>query len=303
MKKRGELVFAILFLLLFALPFVSSAQQQIIQTPTGDQQGQPKGAWESFVGILQSPAFWWGFVIFLLIIGAIIGIGFLIKWFLNFIKQNEHVFYKIRIEKMKLAKAQKRYPSKAWLHYEKNTPIRLVTKDALGKPHISQPVAYHRGDYTSHEGNIIIAFNMKGNEIMWVIPKVELLIIPNKKQLTIQTRNSEGQTETVTLTNLPTAKDLVQFNENEILIHAESICNSGFFYFPVVKTEDGQVIDLSIPIYASMKDVAVGNLLFDQTHEFVQIAKKSVDMNPHLRYDMKRSDTNQSIEVPSGSPS
>jgi hypothetical protein len=298
MKKGVNLVFTILFLMLIAVPFVSSAQQ-IIQTQAGDQ-AQPKGAWASFVAILKSPAFWWGFVIFLLIVGAIIGIGFFIRWLIKFIKQNEHVFYKIRIEKMKLAKAQKTYTSKAWLHYEKNTPIRLVRKNADGKPYITKPIAYHRGDYTSHEGNIIIAFNMKGNEVLWFIPKTELLIIPNRKSVNIQTKNSKGVIETVKLDNLPTAKDLVQFNENEILIHAESICNTGFFYVPVVKTKEGQIIDLSVPVYLSLKDVALGNLLFDQTDEFVQIAKKSVDMNPNLRYDIKRSDTNQSIEVPSG---
>jgi hypothetical protein len=300
MKKGANLVFTILFLaLLFGIPLVSSAQQ-VIQVPTGDQPAKPKGAWDSFVSILKSPAFWWGLFIFLLIIGAIIGIGFFIKWLIGFIKQGDDVFYKIRKEKMKLAKAQKTYPSKAWLKYEKNTPIRLMRKNSEGKAYLTKPIAYHRGDYTSHEGNIVIAFNMKGNEIMWVIPKTELLIIPNRKEINIDTRDAEGKSITVRLKNIPTAKDLVQFNENEIILHAESICNTGYFYVPVVKTENGEVLDLSIPTYATLKEVAIGNLLFEQTHEFVQVAKKSINMNPNLTYDIKRSDSNQSIEVPTG---
>jgi hypothetical protein len=300
MKKGSYLVLsAIFFLMLLSIPFVHSAQEQIIQVPT-DQKPASKNPFDSTIAFFKMPLVWWIIGIFLLVLLFGVGIFFFVRWIVKFLKQREDIFYRIRQEKLKLSKAQKTYPSTSWFHYEKNTPIRLLRQNADGKPFLTRPIAYHRGDYTTHEGNIVIAFNMKGNEIFWIIPRTELIVIPNKSKVEIQTRNSEGKTETITIDNLPTAKDIVQFNENEIILHAESICNTGYFYVPVVKTKEGKIIDLSVPVYSSFKAVALESLLYEQTDEFVKIAKKSIDLNPNLRYQIKSADANQSIEVPSG---
>jgi hypothetical protein len=89
----------------------------------------------------------------------------------------------------------------------------------------------------------------------------------------------------------------VQFNDNEILLYAEGISHTGQFFVPVLKTKDGKIIDLTTPIYQSLKDVVLNDYLYVQTTEFVAVAKKGIDMNPNLRYIQKTGDANQSVEA------
>jgi len=107
-----------------------------------------------------------------------------------------------------------------------------------------------------------------------------------------------GKTEKIEINNLPKATDVIKFNEDEILIYAESLSNVGMFYVPVLKAKDGKIIDLSLPVYQSLREVVMGEYLYSQTDEFTKIAKKSIDMNPSLRFQSKLSDSNQSVEIP-----
>jgi len=296
---KKEMIFVSIFLLLFlSIPFIQGATVVQVNEPT---KAPPKSFMQNFFSFLTSKFFIWTVVIFLIIIGLIFLIAFGIRWILGFIKQQNNIFFQMRSERLKLAKAQRRYNSKAWLKYTKNTPIRLAYHDEKGFLRISNPIAYHKGDYMSQEGNLVIAFNMDGNSNLFVFPRAELLIIPNKKEMKITTRDGTGKIKDIELKNIPTAKEIVQFNDNEILLYAKSITKAGNFYVPVLEAKDGSIIDLSTPVYASLKDVALGELLYEQTDLFSKVAKRSIDLNPHLRYQIKASDTNQSVEVPTGS--
>jgi hypothetical protein len=92
---------------------------------------------------------------------------------------------------------------------------------------------------------------------------------------------------------------MVQFNEGEIILYCRSISNLGYFYIPVLEAKDGKVIDFAMPVYTALRDVVMEEFLFEQTDEFSKVAKKSIDLNPNLRYYMKAGDQSQSIEVPS----
>jgi hypothetical protein len=295
---KKEMIFVSILLCIFlSIPLIYGATIVQVNEPT---KAPPKTFWQNFTAFLTSPFFIWTVIIFLIIIGLIFLIAFGIRWVMGFIKQQNNIFFQMRSERLKLAKAQRRYNSKAWLKYTKNTPIRLANKDEKGFLRISSPIAYHKGDYMSQEGNLVIAFNMDGNSNLFVLPRAELLIVPNKKEMTITVRDATGKTTDVELKNIPTAKDIVQFNDGEILLYAKSITKVGNFYVPVLEASDGSIIDLATPVYESLKDVSLGELLYEQTDLFSKVAKKSIDLNPHLRWNIKSSDSNQSVEVPTG---
>ena len=72
------------------------------------------------------------------------------------------------------------------------------------------------------------------------------------------------------------------------------------FCYPVLRGNDGQVIDMSLPTYQSLRDVVLGSYLYEQTDLFVKVAKKSIDLNPNIRSIQKVSDSSQSIDTKQG---
>ncbi|CAK0770710.1 hypothetical protein CCP3SC1AL1_520005 [Gammaproteobacteria bacterium] len=304
MKKEMRLGAVLIVLILFAffciMPIASAVEVIQVQEPNQPQVANP---FASIGAFFSSSFFWWllGILIIVIILG-VVGY-FLVKWAIKYIKLQNDMFYQIRKERIKLASAQKRLSSswtwwKCW-QYKQNPPIRLIRKDKDGKPQISSPVAYYRGDFQGHEGNLFISFNMKGNHYLWgLIPKTELLIIPDRKEMTIKIHKGRGETEDRKFENLPTVNDIVQFNPNEILLYADGISNTNYFYFPVLKTPNGKIIDLSMPIYAGMQELAVTEMMYSQTDMYAKSSKKIVELNPSVRYVSKTGDMNQSVEVP-----
>lgn len=288
----------LILMLILSIPLIFSAQTiQVAQ----EQPVEKKGFLAQSFGFLKSPIFWWIIFGILVVIAIIIGLFFLLRWLVKFLKARNNIFWQLRSHRIKLAKIHRRYPSKHFLKVEKNFPIRLV-REQEGRTIVSEPIAYHRGDYTSHEGNVIISMNMRFNKRWFILPITDLLIIPNKEQVEIEQRTEKGKTIKIVIENLPQAKDIIQFNENEILIYADSLSNIGSggneFYVPVLKAKDGKIINLSLPVYQSLKEVILGDYLIEQTDEFVKVAKKSIDLNPNLRYQVKAGDSSQSIEIP-----
>ena len=290
-----------IILLILSIPIITSAQ--VVQVQQDQPPAQKQGFFSKTFGFLKSPIFWLimlGFIVFLLII---IGIFFLVRWLIKFLKSRSNIFWNLRSQRIKLAKIHKRYPSSThFFKVEKNTPIRLVKKNN-GRLFVTEPIAYYRGDYVSHEGNVVISMNMRYNKKWFILPITDLLIIPNREKIDIIQKDAKtNKSIKIEIDNLPRAKDIVQFNEDEVLIYADSFSNIGAdgneFYVPVLKAEDGKIIDLSMPIFQGLKEVVLGDYLFEQTDDFSKLAKKSMDINPNIRAEMKVKDASQSVEIP-----
>lgn len=270
--------------------------QTVVEVPR--DQATSGGIFSSPFAIFKSQIFWGGVVIFLIILALLVVIFLIVKWIASFIKQRSDAFWRLKAERTKLAKIHRRYPSKAWLKIEKNTPIRLV-KQEDNKIVISRPIAYHRGDYVTHEGNVVISLNLLNNKKWFILPITDLLIIPRKEVVDLATKDHKGNREIIKIDKLPNPAEIVKFHENEILIFAESLSNVGMFLLPVLKDKDGEIIDLSMPVFDSLKKVVLGDYLYEQTDEFTKLAKKSMDINPNIRATIKTQDSSQSVDIPS----
>lgn len=292
MKKIQVFILIVATFLLFNIVSAVTVVQAPPPTTT-----EAKPSLFSGLSFMKSPIFWLIMLGILLFLGLLIGFFFLIRWLAKFIKQQNDLFYKLKVERMQMAKIHRRYNSSHWWKVEKNIPIRLV-KMENGKPYFSRPIAHHRGDYTTHEGNVIIACNFIGKKVYWFIPEVDVLVIPDRESILLEHRDKETDKKIIDeIKNLPRAKDLVQFNEGEILIYAESFSKVGEFFIPVIRNKDGKVLDLSMPVFSSLKEVALGNYLYGQTSDFGVLAKKSMEINPQVRAIQKVADTNQSVDV------
>lgn len=288
-----SLYFAILFFI-FLTPLVLSAEVVQVQQ---DQQPQEKGFFGNMWAFIKSPVFW-GIMVFIIIATLIIiGLVYLIAWFFRLIKSQNDIYFKIKKERISLAKAHSRYSSNHWWRITKNTPIHLVRVGDNGKPYITRPIGYHRGDYTTHEGNEVIAMSIEGRKKFWFWPDIELLIIPDKEKIELETHDEKGNKQVITVTGLPRANQIVQYNENQILIYADSLSSTARFLVPVLKTDNGKIIDLSLPVYNALKEVAINDYLYQQSDSFVKASRKAVDMNPSIRGAQKLTDSNQGVDV------
>lgn len=259
------------------------------------QELPPVSNWYDF---FKSPIFWGILLFVFLFIIISIGIIFLIKWIVSFIKSKNDVFYKVKKERLYLSKVHGRYP-----HYNhfykitKNPPIRLVNKSDTSLK-LSKPIGYYRGDYVTNEGNLCIAMNMIGDNLFMLFPKRSLLVIPNREVVKIkQIDLITNKPNVIEIRNIPTAKEIVQFNEDEILIFADSLASSGMFLIPVLKSKDGKIIDLALPIFQTLKENFAIDYLYEQTDDFSRLSKKAMDLNPNVRAMEKLSDSNKNIEV------
>jgi len=292
--ERG---FSFLLGFLFLLPLISGAT--IVEVPQAPQQ-TTSSVWKLPVDILTSQIFWGGVVILIILVILAVVCFFVIRWLIGYIKSRSDIFFRLRKDRLKLCKIHRRYPSSHWWKVEKNTPIRLVKREGSNLI-ITKPIGYHRGDYTTHEGNTIISLNLQGNNKWFFFPITDMLIIPNKDSINIAQRDNSGKGTITKIDNLPKSSDVVRFNENEILLYAESLSSVGMFLIPVLKSKDGKIMDLSLPVYETLKQVVLGEYLYEQTDEFGKLAKQSMNINPNLRYAMKSQDASQSVELPPSS--
>ena len=286
MKRAIPTVFFILVVILVFGNLVSSAT--VIQTG-GEPVKEDSKLKSTFKKIFLSPILW-GLLIIIFFIGLVgIGAYFFIKWIIKYFKEQRDIFMMLKRKRIKLARIHKRYSTRHFLRVSKNVPIRLVRKNG-NRTEISSPIAY----------NLIIAMNMDGMKKMFVFPITDLLVIPNKDTIIIHKKDKKGVDVSEIIENIPTAKEIVQFNEGEVLIFAESISDIGEFHVPVLKSTDGKIIDLSLPVYHTLREAIVDNYLYDQTSTFAVVSKKGMEINPFIRTVQKIQDSGQNTETPSG---
>jgi hypothetical protein len=296
-NKRVYLIFVIIFLLIF-IPIVQAVQVvEVQQQPVvPEKKGIFASAWDFIKSIITSPIFWGALVFLVLFIVIAIIIYYVVKAIIKYFKEQKDVFYLMRNDRIRMAKIHRRYSSTHWWKVQKNAPIRLARKEGDNLI-VSRPIAFHRGDYTTHEGNINISLNFRDKKKLYFFPETDLLIIPNRDIVKMKKKLSDNHEETVIIKNIPTAKEIVRFNEDEILIFADSLSQVGRFFIPVLKTEDNKIIDLSLPVYHTLKEAMVDDYLYTQSSDFVTYSRKAVDMNPNVRINQKLADNNQNVEV------
>lgn len=280
--------FLIIFLLHSAIVFSATQTISVVEGSTPEPE---KTTWQ----ILKP--FVIGGVLILLLLG---GIVWLIIWLVKKIREGKDVWYKIMKDKIHLCRMHKDSSRvRGFFRFSKSNPIKLY--NVAGTRINTRTIGYYRGHYTSRDGNIIIMFAFRRK--WWVFPKNDLLIINSKDTIKIPkkvVKQVGNRMESITeYEEVKIPKNIVSFNEGEIIINAHSIDMDyrTEFFIPVLKDTEGNVINMSLPTYESMKQVAIEGYLYDQTDDFVKVAKKSIDLNPTIRGLNKVSDSSSSIDT------
>ena len=263
---------------------------------------------ETIAETIKEPSTWQQlkpFVIWAVVILAFFTVITLLTiWIIKKIKLNQDVYHRLYRERRSLCSIHAdNYRYLKYWKYRKNQEIKSIYNHN-GKL-ITSFLGYYMGHFYSSEGNLNLCFS---NHRKWLIlfPIRDIIIINKRDKLIIDVPKEieeKGIKKIVKESieqELPT--DIENFANDCIYLTCFGIDKderSGFF-FPVLKDKDGNVINMALATYQSLRDVILGNYLYDQTDMFVKVAKKSIDLNPTIRGIQKVSDSSQSIETNQG---
>lgn len=84
---------------------------------------------------------------------------------------------------------------------------------------------------------------------------------------------------------LPT--DLLIEGENHIIIKGEGLDVAGYYYYPVLVDEVGNIVNMDLVAFGRSRDVAIIDTLYQQTEDFVKVQRQAINLNPNVRYITK----------------
>lgn len=256
--------------------------------------------------VATQPTTWQVIKPFLIIFAIIVVLGVLITlltfWIMKKIKLSQDIYHRIHRQRRRLCSQhadKKRYLK--WWKFRKNDVIKTMYLNS-GKLKINT-LGHYMGHYYGSEGNLVIAFaNNRKWFFLWA--EIELLIV-NKLPVIHYETNQEITDEKGTKKivkqqveqRLPT--DIEHFTDEAIMLNAVGVDKDERtgFYHPVLKDKNGQIVNLALPTFQSLKNVVLQSYLYEQTNSFVRIAKRSMDLNPNVRGMQKLSDSSQAIET------
>lgn len=82
-------------------------------------------------------------------------------------------------------------------------------------------------------------------------------------------------------------RDLLVEGENVISIKGEGLDVAGYFYYPLLMDEKGNIVNMDLIAYARSRDVAMLDTLYQQTEDFVRVQREAINLNPNVRYIVK----------------
>jgi hypothetical protein len=108
----------------------------------------------------------------------------------------------------------------------------------------------------------------------------------------IETHEGVGDDRKRVVRTIKLPKDLLIEGDSVIAIKGEGIDKAGYFYYPLIADEQGNIINMDIIAYTRSKDVALLDTMYQQVEDFSKVQRQAINMNPNVRYIMRtRGDT------------
>lgn len=110
-----------------------------------------------------------------------------------------------------------------------------------------------------------------------------------------------GKDNKRTIEEISLPKDLIVEGDSAIAVKGEGLDKAGYFFYPLVRDEAGNIICMDLVAYARSKDVAMLDTLYQQTEDFSKVQRQAINMNPFVRFSQKtRGDTITGAEESGG---
>lgn len=104
---------------------------------------------------------------------------------------------------------------------------------------------------------------------------------------TVKVEEKDKDTGKRTVNTYVLPKDLLIEGENAIIIKGEGVDQAGYYYYPVLTDETGNIVNMDIFAYAKARDVAILDTLYQQTEDFSKVQREAINLNPNVRFISK----------------
>jgi hypothetical protein len=144
-------------------------------------------------------------------------------------------------------------------------------------------IGYYMGECTTSDGYRNYLLWDRRKFLFWknqFILKVNL----NDKVM-VETFDDETQKRKIEEYNMP--QDLIKEGENLIVIKGEGVDQSGYFYYPLLTDDEGNVVNMDLIAFAKSREVAMLDTLYQQTEDFARVQREAININPNVRYVIK----------------
>jgi len=141
-------------------------------------------------------------------------------------------------------------------------------------------VGYYLGECITSDGfRNFLCWNRR-KFLLW---KNDFIIKVNlNKEWKIETRNPQTKQREVRTFTIP--NDLIIEGEDAIIIKGEGLDVAGYYYYPILTDQNGDIVNMDLFAFAKARDVAMLDTLYQQTEDFVRVQREAINLNPHVRY-------------------
>jgi hypothetical protein len=95
-------------------------------------------------------------------------------------------------------------------------------------------------------------------------------------------KTGEEQLKQIQLVN-----DIISRDGDKLLVRGVGIERVRYFFYPVLRDKEGNVVDDKIEIFAREKDSALIDTMYQQVEEFANVSRELININPSVRYFVK----------------
>jgi len=144
-------------------------------------------------------------------------------------------------------------------------------------------IGYYLGECVTADGNRNF---MLWNSRKYVFWKNSFIVKVNMNdKIRIEVVDSKTKQRSIVEHEIP--KDLILEGDSIILVKGEGVDKGGYYYYPLIADEKGNIINMDLLAYARAKDVALIDTMYQQTEDFSKVQRQAINMNPNVRYIMR----------------
>jgi hypothetical protein len=151
------------------------------------------------------------------------------------------------------------------------------------------------GECVTQDGyHNILLWKFKKWYLFWVPIKIDFFDLVKEDYIVRCNMNKvyeyitkDEETGKKTTHALQLTHDLVTKNEDKILVRGVGIERVRYFFYPVLRDKEGNVVNKKIEVFAREKSSALIDTMYNQVEDFANVSRELININPSVRYFTK----------------